>query len=583
MDTVRTEEPAGARAAASPSGLAQASHKARWVVLAVTLSAVFMQLLDTTITMVALPELQNDLGATFAQVQLVVAVYSLAFACTLVTGGRLGDIHGRKKLFLIGMTGFTLASALCGAAPGSTFLILARVFQGICSGLMFPQVLSIIQVTFAPQERAKALGAYGASVGLGTVLGPVLGGWLIDLDIMGADWRSIFFVNVPVGLLALLVGWVKIPESKGEGGHKLDVVGAVILTAGLFSLILPLVIGREQDWPGWSLVLLGLSPLVLLGFAAYEKMLTDRPDGAPLVPMGLFRERSFSVGLLISLVFFAGVPSYFMTFFLTFQVGFGYSPVSAGAVSLGFALLIAVGSARSAAVVKRLGKWTLSLGAGLLLIGITGVMVTVDQVGTGLHGYQLIPSLMVAGIGGGLFLAPCTGIMLAGIKSRQAGSASGVLATAQQVGIAVGIAVAGILFFGLLGSNADGSSASVVPQLRSDLTAAGVPADRQEEVVKGFTTCFGDRMNQKDLTETPASCARIEKEVADSPAPPEVKEKVRAAVLESAVPEARKANFSDSFAQVAFWQLGCFSLSCLLVLALPKIRPEDVTDVGAAA
>ncbi|MFG2295719.1 MFS transporter [Streptomyces sp. NPDC048603] len=583
MHTVRTDELTGAGASSSASGLGRAADKARWVVLAVTLSAVFMQMLDTTITMVALPELQADLGATFAEVQLVVAVYSLAFACTLVTGGRLGDIHGRKKIFLIGMVGFTLASALCGAATGSTFLILSRVFQGVCSGLMFPQVLSILQVTFSPQERPKALAAYGASVGLGTVLGPVLGGWLIDLDILGTDWRSIFFVNLPIGLLALLVGMAKIPESSAEGARRLDVIGAVILTAGLFSLILPLVIGREHDWPGWSLVLLGLSPLVLVGFALCERALTARPDGAPLVPTGLFRERSFSVGLLISIVFFAGIPSFFMTFFLTLQAGFGYSPVSAGAVSLGFALFIAVGSARSAAVVKKLGKWTLALGTGLLLIGMTGVMVTVDWAGTDLHGYQLIPSLMIAGVGGGFFLAPCTGIMLAGLRSREAGSASGVLATAQQVGIAVGIAVAGILFFGLLGSNAAGSSGSAVPELRRDLAAAGVPAPQQDRIVTGFETCFGDRMNQKDLTETPESCTRIERETAQSPAPQELKTKVQAAVLGKAVPEARKANFSDSFGQVVYWQLGCFALSCLLVFLLPKIRPEDVADVPGGA
>jgi EmrB/QacA subfamily drug resistance transporter len=576
----------GVKSAAPPGtspGPAAAAHAARWVVLAVTLSAIFMQMLDTTITMVALPSLQSDLGASFAEIQLVVAVYSLAFACTLVTGGRLGDIHGRRKVFLIGMLGFTIASALCGAAPSATFLIASRVLQGMCSGLMFPQVLSIIQVTFSTKERPKALAMYGASVGLGTVLGPVLGGWLIHLDILSTDWRAIFYVNLPVGLTALLLGLAKIPESSAPGARRLDVTGAVILTAGLFSLILPLVIGREHDWPGWSLVLLVLSPLLLVEFFVYENKLSKLAGRSPLVPTTLFKERSFTVGLVICVVFFAGIPSFFMTFFMSLQIGFGYTPISAGLVSLGFALLIAIGSARSAAVVRRLGTKTLALGTGLLLVGMAGVIGTLHWAGSGLHGYQLVPSLVVAGLGGGFFLAPCTGIILAGIRSREAGSASGMLATVQQVGIAIGIAVAGILFYGLLGSNADGASASAVPQLRADLTAAGLPQAQQTQVTTSFRTCFHDKMNQKDLTDTPASCARIEKEMADSPLPAETKQKVRAAVLGRAVPEARKANFSDSFEQVVYWQIGCFGLSCLLVLALPKIRPEDVQDVPGGA
>lgn len=583
MDSIDT----GVKAAAPPGAAAPAptgtGNPARWVILAVTLSAIFMQMLDTTITMVALPSLQSDLGATFAEIQLVVAVYSLAFACTLVTGGRLGDIHGRRKIFLIGMLGFTVASALCGAATSSTFLIASRVLQGMFSGLMFPQVLSIIQVTFSAKERPKALAMYGASIGLGTVLGPVLGGWLIDLDIMGTDWRAIFYVNLPIGLIALALGLAKIPESSAPSAGRLDVTGATILTAGLFSLIMPLVIGREHDWPAWSLVLLVLSPLLLAEFFLYENKLSKLADRSPLVPTGLFKERSFTVGLLISVVFFAGIPSFFMTFFMSLQIGFGYTPISAGLVSLGFAALIAVGSARSAAVVKKLGTKTLALGTGLLLIGMAGVIGTLHWAGTDLHGYQLVPSLMVAGLGGGFFLAPCTGIILAGIRSGEAGSASGMLATVQQVGIAIGIAAAGILFYGLLGTNADDASSSALPQLRSDLSAAGLSEAQQAQVGGSFETCFHDRMNQKDLTDTPPSCARIEQEMASSPLPAETKQKVQTAVLGKAVPEARKANFSDSFEQVVYWQIGCFGLSCLLVLALPKVRPEDVQDVPGGA
>ncbi|GGO95498.1 MFS transporter [Wenjunlia tyrosinilytica] len=553
----------------------------RWLVLVVVLSAVFMQLLDTTITMVALPSLQKDLNATFADIQLVVAIYSLAFACMLVTGGRLGDIYGRKKVFLIGMVGFTLASALCGAAPDATFLIASRLVQGLFSGLMFPQVLSIIQVSFTEKERPKALAFYGATIGLGTVLGPVLGGWLIELDILGTDWRSIFYVNLPIGLLALFLGAVKINESSSPEASRLDPIGTVLLTTGLFLLILPLVIGRENDWPTWSLVSLAVSPLFLIAFFVYEARLTAKPGSSPLVPSGLFKERSFTVGLIISLVFFAGIPSFFMVLFLVLQVGFGYTPVGAGVITLCFALMVAVGSARSASVVKRLGTWTLAIGSGLIMLGMIGIMITLHYSGTDLKGWHLIPVLIVAGAGGGLFLAPCTGIILAGIKSREAGSASGMLATVQQVGAATGVAVAGILFFGLLGSNATHSSGTALPDLRHDLSVSGLPAAEQRNAVAGFQTCFDDRMNQKDLSATPPSCTAIERRVADSPAPPEIKAKVKAAVLEGAVPKARKEDFSLSFQKALYWQVGVFAISMLLVLALPKVKPTETVHAAA--
>jgi EmrB/QacA subfamily drug resistance transporter len=541
-----------------------------------------MQLLDTTITMVAIPSIQKDLSATFADIQLVIAVYSLAFACMLVTGGRLGDIYGRKRIFLIGMTGFTIASALCGAAPTANFLIVSRVVQGLFSGLMFPQVLSIIQVSFPERERPKALSFYGASIGMATVLGPVLGGWLIDLNIAGSDWRSIFYVNVPIGILALFLGSVKIAESSAPDASRLDLPGTATITTGLFLLILPLVIGREHDWPTWSLVMIAVSPLFLIWFALIERRRTARPNGSPLVPTTLFKDRSFSVGLLISLVFFAGIPSFFMTLFLTLQTGFAYSPVSAGAVTLAFAVMIAVASARSALVVRKLGTWTLALGTGLLLIGMGGVIWTLHETGSDLRGWQLMPALLVGGAGAGLFLAPCTGIILAGIKSGEAGSASGMLATTQQVGVALGIAIIGIIFAGLMGHNSQHSIDTALPRLRQQVAAAGLSPAQTKQVTQGFSTCFNDRMHQKDLTATPASCAAIQQHIKAAPMPAAVKAKVSNAVLNQAVPKARKENFNRSFMQALMsWQLGVFALSCLLVLALPKVKPTNMIPGGA--
>src|SRR5215472_9821377 len=237
-------------ALARPKAQRRTMSANHWVVLVVILTAVFMQLLDTTITMVAVPSIQKSLNSSYGEIQLVVAGYMLAFACVLVLGGRLGDTYGRRRMFLWGMLGFTIASAVCGAAPDALTLIVARVVQGMCSGLMFPQVLGIIQVVFSSERRAKAIAFYGATIGLATILGPVTGGALIQADIAGAGWRSIFYVNVPIGLAALALGTVLIPESKAAAS-RIDTLGASLLGTGLFLLVLPLVIGRDQGWPAW--------------------------------------------------------------------------------------------------------------------------------------------------------------------------------------------------------------------------------------------------------------------------------------------------------------------------------------------
>jgi EmrB/QacA subfamily drug resistance transporter len=551
-------------------------------VLAIVLAAVFMQLLDTTVTTVAVPSIQASLHTTFGEVQLVLAGYSLAFACVLITAGRLGDIYGRKRLFLIGMITFTIASAVCGAAPTGLTLVIARIVQGTCSGLMFPQVLSILQVTFPERERQRAFAIYGATIGLATILGPVLGGSLIKLNLWGTDWRTIFYVNVPIGLVALAAGVWRLDESTAPQADRLDLAGAVMVTVGLFLLVLPLVVGRDQGWPAWSFAMLASSLPVLIGFAAYERALTRRPASSPLVRTTLFRQRSFSVGLVLCLVFFAGIPSFFFTFLLTLQVGFGYQAIAAGAVTLAFAVMVAVASARSAAVVKRLGTWTLLVGCALIAIGIAGVTGLLRWAGTGLHGYQLTPALIVAGAGAGLVLAPLTSVILAGVRPADAGAASGVLATAQQIGAATGIAIAGIIFFGQLGTNSASSAALAVPGLQAGLARAGLPAQAAGQVVAGFRTCFQDRVHQSDPTAIPASCSRIQHQVVTAPFPPAVKAAVAAAVNERAVPLARKDDFTRSLQRtLLLWQVAAFSLCGLLVFALPKVKPD--TTVPAAA
>lgn len=560
--------PAGAKAAASAGSRGTVSP---WAVLAIILTAVFMQLLDTTITMVGVPSIQASLHSSFGEIQLVVAGYMLAFACVLVTGGSLGSTYGRKRMFLLGMAGFTIASAVCGAAPDALTLIGSRVVQGMCSGLMFPQVLSIIQVVFGKEQRNKAIGLYGATIGLATILGPVTGGGLIDLNINGWGWRSIFYINVPIGIAALVLGVAMIPESRAGASRRIDLAGAGLLGAGLFLLVLPLVIGRDQGWPAWSFGCLAASPFVLAAFAAYERKLTSRKAG-PLIDTTLFRQRPFTVGLIACLVFFTGIPSFFMILLLTLQAGLGYSPVKAGAVTLGFAVALAIGSARSAAVARRLGTRVLVAGCALTIVGQLGVIGVMDWAGTGLHGWQLLAPMFVAGLGGGFFIAPVTSVVLAGISAKDSGAASGALATVQQVGAALGIAVVGVIFFGLLGVNAGSSSASAVPQLRHELTVAGVPAAERPVIIAKFGTCFSARAHATDPSSNPAVCAQTARQIAASPAPAPVKAAVAEAIDSGAVPAARLDDFTQSMRSTLWWNVGAFALALILVSRLPKVR-----------
>ena len=272
-----------------------------------------------------------------------------------------------------------------------------------------------------------------------------------------------------------------------------------------------------------------------------------------------------------------------MILLLTLQQGLGYSPVKAGAVTLGFAAALAIGSARSTAVTRRLGGRVLVLGCALMITGQLGVLGVMYWAGTGLQGWQLLGPMLVAGAGGGLFIAPVTGVVLAGISARDAGSASGALATAQQVGAALGIAVAGVIFFGLLGLNASAASASALPQLRQELTAAGVPMAQQQLITSEFRTCFAARAHAKDPSAEPAACAAAARELAASPAPAPVRARVEAAVLRHAIPAARLDDFIRSMRTALCWQLAVFAIALLLSARLPRVRLDMDGPVAGGA
>ncbi|BCB85248.1 MFS transporter [Phytohabitans suffuscus] len=415
-------------------------HQQRRLALLVVLLALFMDLLDNTIVNVALPVIRDDLGASSSSLQWVAAGYALSFALGLITGGRLGDIFGRKRIFLIGIAGFTVASALCGAAQTPGQLVAARVLQGIGAALMVPQVLSIIQVLFPPGERAKAMAAFGALAGIATVGGPIVGALLTEGDVAGLGWRSIFLINLPVGVFTLLAAALVVPESKAEHANRLDLPGTALVTLGLLLLIYPLVQGREMG-PVWIWSSLAGSLVVLAVFVAYERRRVD----SPLVVLALFRHRSFSGGLLVALLFFGGVFGYLLVFTVYLQAGQGYSVLRAGLAGIPWGAAVPVFAAISLAVfAPRLGRPVLQVGLVLMSVSMLWQMMLV---GPGVTALSLAPALVVGGAGMGLILALLFDFTLADVPVQDAGSASGLGTTVQQVGTAIGIAAIGAAFF----------------------------------------------------------------------------------------------------------------------------------------
>jgi EmrB/QacA subfamily drug resistance transporter len=532
----------------------------RWIALLSVLTASFMVLLDISIVNVAIPAIRANLAASNADIQYVVAGYGLAYALMLITGGRLGDIYGRKRLFMIGMGGFVVASLLCGVAQTAFMLDISRVLQGLLAALMFPQVLSVIQVTFPGHERARAFGILGAVIGIATVTGPLVGGIIIRDDITGSAWRWIFLVNLPVGIVSLLAAARVLRESRAPRATQLDLPGVGIAGVGLFCIVFPLVQGQSLGWPGWTLALLGVSPIVLACFVLYERSL--RADQFPLVQLSLFRIRSFTVGSLISASFLAGIPAFFFTLSLTLQVGLAFSALHAGLTVIPWSICAAVASAMSARIAPKLGKWTITAGSGVLALGCLGVILTLHIAGTGVSSFALLPSFAVSGLGMGTVIAPLLTVILAGVPPRDAGSASGVLATFQQIGGAIGVAVVGVIFFGLLSSQSSNATSAVTPALRQQLAAARLPGPAVDASVQRFTRCFHERAGSNDPTQPIPGC-RFPSASTGDPA---------ATAFSRAASGALARDFVASLERTLFFNAALWFLVAVQAMFLPRAR-----------
>lgn len=399
--------------------------------------------------------MRADLGGGASTLQWLAAAYTLSMAVGLVTGGRLGDIHGRRRMFLVGAAGFTLGSLLCAISVSPQMLIGARIVQGLFGAVMLPQGLGMIKEMFPPKESQKAFGMFGPVMGLSAVCGPILAGWLVDADYFGTGWRMIFLINLPLGGAAILGALRYLPRGRSEAKPRLDIPGMLLVSLAALLLIFPLVQGREYDWPVWTFVMMAASIAIFAVFARYESS-RSRNGQDPLVVPSLFRKRGFSGGMVLGLVFFSTMQGFMLVFNLYTQIGLGYSPLKAGLVMVPWSGGMIVGFGIAQGVV-RFGRAVLQAGTVAMALGVFGVWLTLDQVGSGVGPWQLLPSLLVTGIGMGLLMAPFFDIVLASVEQHETGSASGTMTAVQQLGGAFGVAILGTVFFGLLGGGIAGA------------------------------------------------------------------------------------------------------------------------------
>lgn len=423
---------------------AEAPDPRRWRALGVVLIGVFLILLDSTIVNVAIPSIQHDLTASQGAIEWVVSGYALAYGLLLIPAGRLGDQFGYKLMFLIGLAGFIVTSALCAVSTSPAELIAWRVAEGAMAGVLNPQILAVIQVEFSWRERGKAFGVYGAVSGIGVALGPVVAGLLISWNIANSHWRPIFMVNVPIGIIALVLAALWLRESKGRPG-SLDPIGILLVSAGALLLTYPLVEGPDTGWKPWSFALMGASVPVFALFAWWE--LRRQRAGRALVDVRLFANRGFSAGVAVGLCFFGGFISLWFIVSIYLQTGTGRSALAAGLILLPFAAGLLIGASFSDPVARKIGRWTVTAGAFISMIGTTGTIITIHIAGTGLSGWDLLPALFVGGVGSGLVIAPNTDIVLRYVPWQDAGAASGILNVCQRIGTALGIALVSIEFF----------------------------------------------------------------------------------------------------------------------------------------
>jgi EmrB/QacA subfamily drug resistance transporter len=426
-----------------------------WRAVSIVMVGMFMAILDSFIVVVAGARIRADLGASAGELQWTLAGYQLSYAVFMITAGRVADLYGRRRVFNLGAAVFTLSSIACALAQDPGTLIMARIVEGFGAALMVPQVFALITLLVPEKGRHRVFGVLGIVIGMATISGQLVGGLLIGADLFDSDWRSVFWVNVPIGLATILLAVKYVPESRASITKKLDIAGVGVLTVALSLLTFPLIQGREAGWPWWTWACFAGSAVAFGLFVVLERGI-DQRGGDPLMKLSLFAQRSFSLGIVLVLAVYSLLTSYYLALSISMQEGLGMSALGAGLVYTPAAVTFFVFSMVASRMVPKYGRRVLEVGSIVLASGYLATAIVLLS-GPRLTPLLVIPTLMLQSMGGGLFITPLLNTVLTRIDPKTVGMASGTLSTAQQVGGALGIAVIGAVFFNSFHPATDGS------------------------------------------------------------------------------------------------------------------------------
>jgi EmrB/QacA subfamily drug resistance transporter len=470
---------------APPAEAAKSSITAnplRWFVFTVVIAANMMDLMDATIVNVAGPSIRTALGGSVASLQWLSAGYTLAFAVFLITGARLGDMFGRRRLFLIGSAGFTLMSAACALAPSTTVLIAFRMAQGAFGALMIPQGFGMLKEVFAEEEMGKVFGAFGPVMGISMLAAPILAGALVEANLWGVGWRLVFLINVPIGIATFLGSIRVLPRTIAHPGIRLDKVGVVLIGVALTAIVYPLIEGREAGWPAWTFVSLAAGAAVLGAFLLWERHMR----GDALIEPGLLSNRTYTSGILVALATFGAFGGLLLCVSLFTQLGEHFSPIHAGLTLTPMVVGMVIGMAGSFALVGRLGRRLIQIGVVLIAAGAATLALTLGGAHTA-STWDLAPGLVLIGLGAGGSLGQLFDFILAGVGMDEVGSASGVLEAVQQLSSAIGVAALGTIFFSAFSGHlpthalAITAWACLIPLVAAFLLVFRLPMQAREE------------------------------------------------------------------------------------------------------
>ena len=423
----------------------RAETSRRWWVLAIVVAAQFMFGVDAFIVNVAIPTIATELHATPAQIEAVVAIYLIAYATLVITGGRLGDIYGTRNVFVAGVAGFSMTSLWCGLAQSGPELIIARLAQGATAARMVPQVLATLHLLFSDAARARAFGIYGIVLGLAGAAGFTLGGVLVTLDLAGLGWRAVFFVNVPIGIIIIAAALKMMPTVPRRAGTRIDVPGAIVLFVGLLCLIGPLLFGHDLGWAAWVWLVMAAGVAVIAAFVRLERSVARR-GGMPLIDLSLLSDAAFMRGLVAVFFFFFANLSFYLVMTMFMQKGLKIPPLEAGLVFVPLALTFVIASRHSGARAKHRGTLVIIEGCAVQIAGLAVLVATVHTVAAP-SALLLALVLMMFGYGQGLVMAPLSSAVLSGVKPASAGAGAGMYGTTTQIGNAAGVAAIGAVFF----------------------------------------------------------------------------------------------------------------------------------------